>query len=97
MEWWKLVLWVLAIIAIWSIVTKGWDTTKAEPVNSAIDSGGDIISKIASVFNKNNDTQPVENTGKTYLGKPNCLEDIGCNTIQECLNNCTCIEGSCYK
>jgi len=66
------------------------------PMDNIIEGVTQLIEKISNVFlSKEQIGDNILN--QTNYGKPNCIENIDCNSITQCMNNCTCVSGECYK
>lgn len=79
--------WALLIFLIAFSWYNHQDKFMDNPVGNTIDGAKQLVTKL-SHFNSGN---------QTNYGKPNCIDNLDCNSISLCINNCTCISGECFK
>lgn len=86
--------WVLIVIFVYGFLTKVYtlDEFMDNPLDNFMDSAEELLNLGTSKLGAD------EVDGKTNYGKPDCLINEDCNSIEECKDNlCVCEDGECFK
>lgn len=90
--------WLLIVILVYGLFTNVYTLNNFmdNPLDNVIDSTGGLLDKTMDTLNLDNPLSD-EASDKINYGKPNCIENSDCNTIEECkIDLCACSGGECY-
>lgn len=88
--------WVLIVIFVYGLLTSKYtlDDFMDNPLDNFVDSGKEILDKTLNTLNLDS---PLSDGERINYGKPDCLTNEDCNTIEECkIDLCVCESGECY-
>ncbi len=89
----KWIFYLILVLVIITVVQKGFDELKAQPINSVIDTSVDTVKSIIDF------TKEKTSSATTTLGLIPCETNTDCNRLDECSDSCICnLEtGECFQ